>query len=204
MRKLLIVFVTAGITLYSCNSNSVSSNQEKQDTAKVKKEENPGYYYRSIYKMYEKDIKYPGEGLCYAGVSVERSKNDSVRVSAYMNFVSDYSNDYSISTAHIKEDEVNYILDYLDACTSFKGGNRKDGFDEICYNLISKDCGRFKYNNNIGLVYIDEKNNRCKWGIDVTTARNIIAGMKEKMIQIRKAESKSRKDSLDVKRQNSK
>lgn len=191
------------ISLNSCNSSTVSNNTEKQDTAKVEKEKNPGYYYSSIYKMYEKDIKYPGEGVYYAGVSIERSQNDSTTVSAYINFESDYDNQYSASSAVIKEDEVNYVLDYFDACTSFKGGKRKDGFDNIEYDLISEYCGRFVYNNNDGLRYIDKKN-QYTWGMDVTTARNMIAGMKEKMIQIRKAESESAKDSLKVKKQNTK
>lgn len=101
----------------------------------------------------------------------------------YMNFSKSYENTFSLSTANIEEDEILYIMDFLDACDGYKISVNPNEVKEIRYDLVNQQGG-FVYLLNT-LCFADANNVRYQVNVTLNEFRNIVANAQAKIIQLK-------------------
>jgi len=199
--------------LFSCMSNNENNvcidnvTTEKLDTLlQIPTDENGnhGVYIRNYYTIYSsKNNQQYGNYMTYCAVDEYTYSNGFKKYMLRFNFHYNYTNDgYCPLRLNFTEEELPYLSEFLESCINYKKDERENVTKCIQYDLMTgtgflsyagkSDGGISLYDRNDNLAYND-----YNFNITPLELKNIVAGGREKIAELRRDnEKKQQADTL--------
>lgn len=206
MKKILIILCLP-VILFSCtgnNENNATTNNyttESSDTLlQIPTDENGnhGVYIRNFYTIYNntKNNQQYGDYLDYCAVDEYIYSNEFRKYMLRFNFHYNYTNDgYCPLRLNFTEEELPYLSEFLESCINYKKDERENVTKCIQYDLMTgtgflsyagkSDGGISLYDRNDNLAYND-----YNFNITPLELKNIVAGGREKIAELRRDNDK--------------
>ncbi len=192
--------------LFSCmnnNENNVSIDNvttEKLDTLlQIPTDENGnhGVYIRNHYTIYTRKNN-PGYGNYMTNCAVDEYtySNGFKKYMLRFNFRSYYTDTgFQFVRLNFTEEEFPYLSEFLDSCINYKKDERENVSKSIEYSPMI-GAGFLHYNKEDDLLYYDRNDNTAMdnfyycFDIELIELKNIVAGGKEKIAELRRDNEK--------------